>query len=247
MDRIGVTSYLHRSGFRNLIIDTSVDESRINYFRLYDGNKTHERQLVDIRVSETVFIPERSLIPPEIEFTPYEMINIEWLSARNPDRNDFDAKKPQLPGQEGPGLGIIKYCFNLLHLLTEEIYKDGFMDVPEHMHQAIMYSRKFMFFDPVHEAILRAVMRDLKKYSVYDITWGIMTGTVIEKKSGLPQVYDPCEQIYPVSRRLKKYFRSRIYTETFKKFYGRKRYYLDYEEMDKRRGEIISSIRIEDL
>jgi len=121
------------------------------------------------------------------------------------------------------------------------------MDIPDHMHSAIMYSSGFRFFDPVHEGILRAVMRDLKQYSLSEISWGILTSTVIEKHTGKPQLYDPCEQIHPVSRRLKKHFRSTEYKKIYKKYYNRKKYYLDYGEMEKRREEILSRNRIEDL
>lgn len=247
MNRIGLKTHLEKAGFKNLLIDISVDDARINYFKLYSGEKSIENQLVDIRVSENQFMPGSRYFPEGTEIIPYEMINIEWLSARNPRRHEFDEKRPQLPGQTNPGLGILKYCFNLLHLLAEEICKDGFLDIPDHMHGAIMYSRKFKFFDPVHEAIIRAVIRDLRNYSISDISWGIITGAIIERYSGKPQVYDPCEQVHYVSRRLKKYFHSDKYLSTYKKYYERKKYCFDYEEMLRRREEILSTRKIEDL
>ena len=247
MDRIGLTSHMKKTGFDNLIIDISVDEARINYFKLYADEKSIDNQLVDVRVSEKSFLPDSKLFTSGAEIVPYEMINIEWISARNPRKKEFDEKRPQLPGQVYPGLGILKHCFNLLHLLAEEIYKDCFLDIPDHIHCAIMYSSMFKFFNPVHEAIIRAVMRDLHGYSIPDISWGIITGTVIERYSGKPQAYDPCEQVHYVSRRLNKYFHSEKYLSVFKKYYDRRRYYFDYNEMLKRKKAILSTRRIEDL
>ncbi len=245
-EKIGLISHLRRRGFNNLLIDIFVDENRINYFSLYMKEKKPENRLLDVRLSEVSFIPGQKYACDDNRFIPYEMINIEWISARNPFAV-FSDKKPQMPGQENPGLGILKYCFRMIYLMASEIVKDGFMDIPDHMHSAIMYSSGFRFFDPVHEGILRAVMRDLKQYSLSEISWGILTSTVIEKHTGKPQLYDPCEQIHPVSRRLKKHFRSTEYKKIYKKYYNRKKYYLDYGEMEKRREEILSRNRIEDL
>ncbi len=246
MEKTGLPAYLKKAGFDRLILDHFVDENRINYLKLYSREKIHENQLFDIRLSETTFIPDKKFFRDGIEIIPYEMINIEWISSRNPFKN-FDDSKPQLPGQESPGLGILQFCFNVLYIIAREIYKDGFLDIPDHMHSAIMYSSKFKFFDPVHEAILRAVMRDLAGYSISDISWGIITGTVIEEHTGQPQVYDPCEQVHYVSRRMKKYFQSTIYRDTFRKYYNRRRYHLEYDEMQRRRTEILNMKKIEDL
>lgn len=245
-EKIGLVSHLNKKGFDKLILDIDVDDTRINYFNLYMKEKRPENRLLDVRLSETLFLPDKKFFKEGSTVTPYEMINIEWISARNPYMN-FSSDRPQLPGQESPGLGILKYCFRMIYLMASEIVKDGFMDVPDHMHGAIMYSPDFKFFDPVHEAILRAVMRDLKKYSISDISWGIITSTVIEKYSGRPQVYDPCEQVHSVSRSMGKYFRSDLYRDTFKKYYNRKKYYLDYPEMKRRREDILFKKRTENL
>lgn len=245
-EKIGLVSHLKKKGFDNIILDIEVDENRINYFNIYMKEKRPENRLLDVRLSEMTFIPGNKYYNETDTIAPFDMINIEWITARNPYAG-FSKKRPQLPGQSSPGLGILKYCFRMIYLMASEIFKDGFMDVPDHMHGAIMYSSDFKFFDPVHEAILRAVMRDLKKYSIADITWGILTSTVIEKYSGVPQVYEPCEQIHPVSRRMKKYFNSDAYKKTFKKYYNRKRYYMDYNEMVRRRDDILFKKRIENL
>ncbi|QGU00329.1 hypothetical protein SYNTR_1735 [Candidatus Syntrophocurvum alkaliphilum] len=174
------------------------------------------------------------------------MILIEWLSAKNPLAN-FDKNKPQLPGQSSPGLGILKYCFQLLQNISNEVFKDGFLDILDHMHGAIMYSKKFKFFDPVQEAILRAVMRDLKNYSLVDISWGVITETIIDLDKNAPAVYDPGEQVHYVSSRMENYFKSTKYVATFEKYYKKKKYSLNYEEMVRKREEILLTKKIEEL
>ncbi len=243
---IGLSGHLESMGFDRIIIDIDKDENYIYYLKLYWKDKEPGSQLLDLRVSDNIFVPDKRFFDDEALSLPYDMITIEWLSAKNP-LISFDDGKPQLPGQTNPGLGILKYCFSLLYVVAKNIYKDGFLDIPDHMHGAIMYSKKFKFFDPVHEAILRAVMRDLKDYTLSDISWGVITETIIEKYKNIPAVYDPGEQIHYVSNRMRKYFKSPKYIDTFNKYYKRKKYYLNYDEMVRKRELILQSKSISDL
>jgi len=90
-------------------------------------------------------------------------------------------------------------------------------------------------------------MRDLKEYSLADISWGVITETIIDKYKNMPAVYAPGEQIHYVSNRMRKYFKSRKYVETFNKYYKRKKYYFDYDEMVRKRNLILQSKSISDL
>ena len=246
MRKIGLVRHLNKMGFKKLIIEIGVDDADIHYMKVYWEEKTSSKQLIDLRVSEVTFLPDSKFFPEDANIMPYNMIKIEWLSAKNPLK-EFGENKPQLPGQANPGLGVLRFCFKVLYIFAKIVYKDGFIDVPNHMHGAIMYSKKFKFFDPAHEGMIRAIIRDLDGYSLNDISWGIITGTIIDLNKDKPVVYDPGPQIHYASRRMKKYFRSKKYKETYKLFYNKKKYYFDYEEMTKRKEEILKSKKIEDL
>jgi len=246
MQSIGLIQHLDSLGFSEIHIDIDRDVNLISHCKLYWQDKIPENLLIDLRVSEHTFLPHERFFEEGFEIEPYHMILIEWLSAQNP-RADFDPSRPQLPGQMKPGLGVLKYCFQLLYITASEVFKDGFLDIPTHMHGAMMYSKAFKFFDPVQEAILRAVMRDLRNYSLSDISWGVITETIIDLDKDRPAVYDPGEQIHYVSKRMKKYFESPKYVATFNKYYRRKKYRFDYEEMVRRREQILQHKKIEDL
>lgn len=241
----GILKHLESMGFSDILIDIDRDENHIYYLKLYWNDKT-PKLLLDLRVSEHSFVPQERFFEEGFDIKPYDMILIEWLSAKNP-LAVFDKNRPQLPGQSAPGLGILKYCFQLLYNISNEVLKDGFFDIPNHMHGAIMYSKKFKFFDPVHEAIMRAVMRDLKNYSLADISWGVITKTIIDLHKNEPAVYDPGEQVHYVSNDMKNYFTSAKYVTTFKKYYSRKKYQFNYAEMVRKREEILLTQKIEDL
>ena len=246
MERIGLIKYLKKMGFKELLIESSVDDAGINYLKLYWDEKNPSKQLVDLRLREATFLPDSKYFSSNATIQPYNMIIIEWLSAENPLK-EFDDNKPQLPGQENPGLGVLRFCFKVLYVMAKLILKDGFLDIPSHMHGAIMYSKKFKFFDPVHEGIIRAVIRDLEGYSLSDISWGILTETILDLGKNKPAVYAPGPQIHYVSRRMKKYFRSKKYRATFKYYYKKQKYSFDYKEMIKHKEAMLQSKKIEDL
>jgi len=246
MKEVGMIDHLGKRGFDDLNISIDVDESYIHYLKLYAGEASPETLLMALRLTETKFLPDKRFFEGTKDIPTYDMIVIEWLSAQNPKVN-FDKSKPQLPGQTKPGLGILNFCFDMMYRVAREVTKDGFLDVPDHMHGSIMYSKKFKFFDPVQEAILKAILRDLKDYSLLDISWGMITGTIIDDYKNIPQEYDPAEQIFYISNRMKKYFNSGYYKSTFNKYYKRKRFSFDYDKMVEKRDQILKSKNIIDL
>ena len=245
MKRVNLVAHLEAGGFNDLRLEIDVDDSHVHYLRLYYRNVDPDSILLDLRLSESRFAPDKKFFDDQ-SYHVFDMIVIEWLSAQNPF-NKFNGDKPQLPGQKRPGLGILNYCFEMMYIVAREIIKDGFLDIPDHMHGAIMYAKKFKFFDPAHEGILRAIMRDLSKYSLADISWGIITKTITDEYKNQPQAYAPSEQVFYVSERMRGYFHSKKYLTVYNKYYRRKHYRLEYDEMLKRRQAIMESKSIADL
>ncbi|MBP7736558.1 MAG: hypothetical protein KA369_11340 [Spirochaetes bacterium] len=245
MADVKLIAHLEAKGFSDLKVEVDVDDAYVHYMKLYYRDVDPDNILLDLRLSESRFVPEKEFFEDDSIHT-YDMVVIEWLSAQNP-LHKFNKDKPQLPGQKSPGLGILNYCFEMMYVVAREVIKDGFLDIPDHMHGAIMYSRKFKFFNPAHEGILRAIMRDLGKYSLSDISWGIITQTIIEEYKNQPQAYAPSEQVFYVSDRMRDYFRSKKYTTVYNKYFRRKHYRFEYDEMIKRRESMLKNKNIVDL
>jgi hypothetical protein len=246
MKRTGLVKHLHNRGFENIIPIIDRDEALVHYLKIYGNDTLPDNLLIDLRLSETRFIPDERFFEKDSVLNTLDMIVIEWLTLQNP-RTGFTDTKPQLPGQRNPGLGALRFMMDIMFNIGRGVIKDGFLDIPEHIHGAIMYSSKFKFFNPAHEAILRAILRDLKNYSLLDISWGVTTDTIIDATTDKPQEYKSSEQIFPVSKRLQDYFNSKKYNEEFKGVYREKRYWLDFEEMIKRRSEILKAKSIVDI
>ncbi|OHD69044.1 MAG: hypothetical protein A2W19_17485 [Spirochaetes bacterium RBG_16_49_21] len=239
LKRVNLLAHLAELGYGNVKIRIDVDDAEINYLNLYYDTIDPENILFDLRLSESRFIPDEKYFG-EGRYDTYDVIVIEWLSAQDP-RRPFSSGKPQLPGQRYPGLGILRHCFEIMSIMGRSLGKDGFIDVPDHIHGAIMYAKKFKFFDPAHEGVVRALMRDLKDYSLSDISWGILTRSIIEKYKNQPQPYDPSEQVYYISDRLRNYFHSSKYRTLFRKYYGRKHFKFNYEEMLEKKEKILET------
>lgn len=246
MAKAGLIEHLHDNGFGKIIPTIERDEALVHYLKIYSNKATPDCLLIDLRLSETRFIPDKGFFEKGAELSTLDMIVIEWLTLQNP-HSLFTDEKPQLPGQRNPGLGALKFMMDIMFSVGSGVIKDGFLDIPEHIHGAIMYSRKFKFFNPAHEAILRALLRDLGCYSLLDITWGMTTNTILDASTGKPQEHQPSEQIFPVSKRLQDYFNSKKYNDTFKSVYREKRFKLDFKEMIKRRREILESKSMADI
>jgi hypothetical protein len=158
------------------------------------------------------------------------MIAIEWLNLQNPLRR-FTAQRPRLPGQEHPGLGAVTHVFKMLEIFARDTKAAGIMDVPEHFHAAAIYSRSFRFVDPQREGMLRALLRDLGAFALHEIAWGFVCGAVIDETSGGPAVYEPAEQLLPLSDTLKRYFASKQYRERVADEERARRYRFDRERL----------------
>ncbi len=246
LETVNLTDHLRSQGFDNFQIRIDKDESLINYLKVYHENKDPQNLLIDLRLSETKFVPEKRFFEEGKDIETLDMVVIEWLSARHPYK-EFGPQRPQLPGQEKPGLGCLNHLMELMYHVGSKVFKDGFMDVPDHFHGAVMYSKKFRFFNPSHEAILRAMLRDLNQYSLVELSWGMITETIIESNSGRPQIYDPSEQIFPLSKFMHDYFESKKYKEKFNQVYKQKKYYFDYDTMLKRKEELLQEKKPEEL
>ncbi len=247
MQQVGMISHLEQRGFTQLNVTVDSDEAGVNYLKFYSGKPGPDNMLMDLRVAETRYMADAAFFPEKAPVPTYDMVVIEWLSLQNTKKESFDSDRPQLPGQTKPGLGILVYCFEMMYAVARMVSKDGFLDMPEHLHGALMYSKKFRFFDPVTEAVIRGIQRDLSSWPMSDLSWGVITNTIIDENTGLPEKYVPSAQIYAASPRMKEYFESAKYIRTFKKTLASRKYRFDHDRMLQLRSEILRTKKISDV
>lgn len=245
MKNVGLIDHLSALGFAELRVEVNRDEAQIDHLKVYHETASPENLLINLRLSRSRLVPEERFFGKK-EAPVLDMVVIEWLSAEDP-REEFSEDRPQLPGQLRPGLGSLHYMMDLIYIAGKILLVDGFLDVPNYFHGAVMYSRKFKFFDPVKEAELKAILRDLKGYSLNELSWGMITGSIVDRLTGQPRLYTPSEQVFPISPYLNRYFNSRRYRKAFAQAYRSKRYLLDRETMLQRKEKLLEEKKIEEL
>lgn len=206
----GLATYLKKKQFYPFDIRIGKDVNDIHKLSVIDSNLG--RELIDFRVSE------KRLIVPHFskEGNSVHTVAVEWLSTYNPRRTEFTSRRKQLPGQEHPSLGCLSELMKIMYYLSKKVKKDAFMDIPDHLHLALMYAPLFHFIDPATEAMVLAVKHDLRDISFADIAWGGVTGAIINTATGQPLSYTPADQLYPISRNMRAFFASPHYTHAVK-------------------------------
>ena len=108
-----------------------------------------------------------------------------------------------------------------LYKLAIHSGKDAIVDIPEYFHSAVIYSglysriysRAYSFFSPVDAGIMQAMQRDLTELPLADISLAIASECLVNAGTGAPASWQPSEQIYPLSEKLKIYVEDDRYKE----------------------------------
>ncbi len=147
---------------------------------------------------------------------PMEFLIIEWFMLQNPIKQ-FSKRRPQLPGQDHPGLGISALIYEILYWVGRRMKADGVVLVPNYLHTGLFYSRQFLFLDPKKQGLIFACNRLVqRKYKLDQLTWASAEGQLIDLDNAKPIIWEPTPMSIPISPRLKDYFYSRQYNEITK-------------------------------
>ncbi len=209
LERAGILAGLRDRGFPGPALVLSCAEPADQRVQLFAGRATPDRLLLEARLHLGLFHPLRALGPIGPD-TALRMLIISWLVLSDPDRG-FTADRPRLPGQERPGLGLLAPCLLLLRDFARELLLDGVVDVPDHYHTALFYSRRMHFLDPEVEGRLLALSRDLRGVPLALASEAIKEGCLVDPGTGATIPWQPAEQAMAVRGPLRAWFHSREY------------------------------------
>jgi acetoin utilization deacetylase AcuC-like enzyme len=117
---------------------------------------------------------------------------VNWLSLRNP-RAHFSNLRPQLPGQEVPGLGLAREMTQILTLMAKRLMLEGVAFRPSWFHMAWAARHDARFVDPQRQGRFEALCRDVAQTSLLEATRAIAEGRVL--LNGQPYRWEPDEMV----------------------------------------------------
>jgi acetoin utilization deacetylase AcuC-like enzyme len=179
LHRIGLLEDMRRLGYRDfrVAIDTTGLGERLRVFAAAGGT---EHLLVE------AIVERRRILGLEILF-------VHWLSLRNPIAR-FSDRRPQLPGQEVPGLGLAREAGTLLSRIAIRLGLAGVAFRPSHYHLAFTARHDFGFVDPARQGRFEAMVRDLSGLPLLEATRAVADGRVL--LDGRPYTWEADEMAF---------------------------------------------------
>jgi hypothetical protein len=211
LDASGLLAGLSERGYPDPVLRLSCADPSDQRICLYAGEETRDRLLLEVRLQLAPFHPRRP-IGPFTEESSFRMLVIHWLVLSSPD-GTFTIDRPRLPGQEKPGLGLLNPTIALLKNFCRELSVDGVLDVPDHFHTALFYSRAFRYLDPEAEGRFLAIARDLSGVPLALASDAIREGCLVDRTTGAPIPWPVAEQVLASHGPLRRFLRSPAYRE----------------------------------
>jgi len=189
LERLGILRQIRLRGYPNPYLEMDLEHPLGHTLRLW-ASPLRRELLMELRVSRST-----RAIPG------MEVLKLEWLLLQNP-RARFTPERPPLPGQEHPGLGILKDVLAALVVVCENLGLDGIYYVPSHYHVAAQSRQMVRFLRPEDEARYRALRRALEGLPLAEATRAVEEGRVIDARTGEPVQWEGFPMVLALSDRL---------------------------------------------
>jgi hypothetical protein len=177
--RFGLLGILGRLGYDSFRVALQPGSTGGDRVQLYGYAEGREWLLVDLLLERRT-VAERPIL------------YVHWLSLRNP-RAQFGPHRPRLPGQEAPGLGLVREVGQLLQRVAERLQLDGVAFRPAWYHTAYVARHAFRFVDPARQGRFEALQRDLGGLPLLDSSLAVANGRV--QLDGKPYSWEADEMV----------------------------------------------------
>lgn len=172
----GILPHLRRLGYSHFEVAITATDLGDN-LRLY-GQAAGRRHLIMELLLEKRRVAER------------DVLYVHWLTLRDP-RAQFSPLRPQLPGQEHPGLGMAREIGQVLGRVARRLGLAGVVWRPAWYHTAYTGRHEFRFIDPERQGRFEAFVRDLRSYPLVEVTRAAAEGRV--RMNGQPYTWEADE------------------------------------------------------
>ena len=121
------------------------------------------------------------------------VLYVHWLTLRHPLAR-FSERRPPLPDQEVPGLGLAREMGLLLGRMAERLDLAGVAFRPAAFHTAYAGRGQLRFVDPARQGRFEALVRDLAGMPLAAATGAVASGKVF--LGGAPYRWEPDEMVF---------------------------------------------------
>jgi acetoin utilization deacetylase AcuC-like enzyme len=208
LERYGMLARLRQRGFFDLRPALAPPDPPHQIVRLYG-----RRDASDLVLLIELSFCRRALLPgtfPGLD-RAVDILWVEWLLLQDPT-SDFSLERPQLPGQEHPGLGVGRDIEEALVQACARLGLEGVGDRPARFHNALGTHPQFRFVDPEQEGHFQALRDALGSYALADAS-RLLEARAVRTRSGAPIAWTPAPHVLPLSPDLQAFFESAHYKE----------------------------------
>lgn len=171
--RYGILAHLRRLGYRDFRVTISPATAG-QCVRLHGRSDDIEHLLVEC-------VLDRKRIGAR------EFLFINWLTLRNP-RSRRAPARPLLPGQEVPGLGLMREAAELLQTMARRLDLAGIAFCPAHYHLAAAGRHQLRFAEPARQGRFEALLRDLGHLPAIELSQALARGDIL--LDGVPYTWE---------------------------------------------------------
>ena len=225
-----------RRGLWPLAFDLDSSAFPVQRFQIFLEEKKPENLIVDLKMREGRLAP-KDYLHLDPSFYKHNFLVLEWFTLQNP-RQEFSRKRPPLPGQQHPGLGLGKKVVDLFIYLARLTRKDGLLAFPAFFHNALLFSRFFRFINPEKSAEVLAIEKAFPKIPFKHLAWIVYLNCL---KQDNDKIYEwkAEEMAFPLNKSLKDYFDSKAYKNTFKQSLDKWHFSIDWDCYERKLDDLI--------
>lgn len=231
IERFGLDRQARHMGIRHLAVAIDTKDPFRHKLTIYNGQERDRDHIIMEFVARYQHLTPKDVDAEFLYTSPLRVLMIEWLLLQNP-KAQFTRRKPKLPGQYHPGLGLGDELLALFSLMGRHLQVDGIINVPEYYHTGLLFSKRFVFLSPCIQSQVSQIAHDLwKKYRLSVIAWASAAGAIISHQTGEPFEWLPRKQIIPLAGQLKQYFKSDAYQDIAGKQNHTAQYFIDEDKL----------------
>ena len=228
LERYGYLKLLREKGFDKLLLSVDADDPDRQILRVHFDQPDPDHLLIEMVVRYRTLVTPEEAGQDGIDST-FRMLSIEWLLMQDPTA-EFTLERRKLPGQNFPGLGIGRWTVEILRMMAERLDCMGLMNIPQHYHNAYLYSKQMLCFIPDDQGYLEALKRDMSKLPLVETSEAIDDGLLRDTDSGESLAWMGKPQVMPVSPALNAYFAHQGYLTAVAE--ARERYHFHLASVD---------------